>query len=517
MFYPGRQPDSATDLSVLQTQSLNLYQANQELQRLNARLEQRLHDHTAALEAAVTDSDKFNINCMPFDLHAVIDQTVALWQPHAQARHLQLTHDIDSHTPAWLYGDPVRLNQVLANLISNALKFTRQGRINLSVDSIELTSADTDRSVMLRITVQDSGIGMTPELQRHVFNLFAQADGIATSTVAGGPGSDAGLISGLTSGLISGLGLSICKQLVVLMGGEISVDSVPGQGTCFTLAIPCQACQSHIDSVSQTPEHGAASPTSKHILVVDDNEINRSVAASMLERLGYTVSLAVNGQQAITAVQHGQFDLVLMDYHMPLLDGVDATKAIRAWEQTNRRTAMPIIAVSASAFQDDRDRYAAAGMNDFVPKPITLASLNAALQKWLAAATTHITSDLADADDTLARLPEELFSRAQFSEMFSLAGPRFCELLCRFGEDADRQLEAMRTAALMQDADSVRRCAHKLKGSASSIGAYALASCCERVEQQARNQQLQHIMVDIDGINACYQRCRPILDTYLDQ
>lgn len=252
----------------------------------------------------------------------------------------------------------------------------------------------------------------------------------------------------------------------------------------------------------------ATAATHRRILVVDDNETNRQVAARIFLHLGCRLSFAVDGHAAIEAVQRQQFDLVLMDCHMPNLDGIAATKAIRAWESSQSRPATAIIAVSADVAQENRALCAAAGMNGFIAKPFNLA----AAKRLLASNNGASTAPAAPA--SLA-LPAELFAHAQFMEIQQLMGARLCDLLTKFGIDAEQQLMRMRHAAQSQDAETLRHSAHKLKGSSASIGACALSARCAELERKALARQLDEVMSLIDAVAACHAQTSAAIATYL--
>jgi CheY-like chemotaxis protein/anti-sigma regulatory factor (Ser/Thr protein kinase) len=253
----------------------------------------------------------------------------------------------------------VRLRQVLMNLMSNALKFTDRGGITLHVRVEERLPG----LVRLCFLVRDTGSGIPAEAQARLFNPFTQADDSVARRYGG-----------------TGLGLAICRRLVELMDGKIGVESTPGQGSLFWFTVPLHTA---VAQPSVAPELAAlafAAGPRRRVLLADDNAVNRRVGQKMLERLGCEVSLVNDGQQAVAAMRGGEFDVVLMDCYMPQLDGFDATRAIRALELGVRRT--PVIAMTASAFAEDRERCVAAGMDDYVSKPVDLIELQRKITQW---------------------------------------------------------------------------------------------------------------------------------------
>jgi CheY-like chemotaxis protein/anti-sigma regulatory factor (Ser/Thr protein kinase) len=294
-------------------------------------------------------------------------EVAAVFQTSAQAKGLPLHVRVDAAVPAVLEGDAVRLRQVLFNLVGNAIKFTDQGTVG-----VEVALADEDaHGALLRVAVSDTGIGIPPELQEALFAPFAQAD-VSTTRRYGG----------------TGLGLAIAKRLVELMDGQIGVRSVLGQGSTFWLtlrlargadgaALPARAAIG--------PADARAAGRRGRILVAEDNAINRLVAAGFLESLGYAVHTVETGQQAVEAVRAQPYDLVLMDVHMPELDGLAATAQIRQQERAaGQEQHLPIVALTADALAGDAEKSLAVGMDDHLSKPLILERLAAVVERLIA-------------------------------------------------------------------------------------------------------------------------------------
>ena len=264
-------------------------------------------------------------------------------------------------------GDPRRLRQVLFNLIGNAVKFTDQGTI-----SVELREGESANGCpVLEFTVTDTGMGIPADIRPSLFTPFSQADS-ATIRQDGG----------------TGLGLSIVRVLTERMGGTAGFDSVVGQGSRFWFRVPAERAAARSKTFDAAAAIIAAqSPTTvpHRLLIVEDNPTNIAVLSAMLKRLGVDFAVAQNGQEALDRVTSGEVpDLVLMDCQMPVMDGFVATQRIRQWERENGRTRLPIIAVTAAAFAEDRNRCLAAGMDDFLTKPLALSDLKVIFAKWLA-------------------------------------------------------------------------------------------------------------------------------------
>jgi CheY-like chemotaxis protein len=270
--------------------------------------------------------------------------------------------------PDWLVGDPLRLGQVLINLVSNAVKFSERGEIGVEIDRLP----SPKDSALLRFTVCDEGIGMTAEQAGTLFRPFIQVDSSTTRRFGG-----------------TGLGLAISKQLVELMGGDIGVDSVPGRGSrfhftaSFTLPDDSEVAatrQADLEAKALDERGVVDRIGGLKVLLVEDNAINQMLATELLGTVaGTLVTLAENGQEALDRLEEGTFDIVLMDVQMPVMDGIAATRKIRAQPRFDR---LPIIAMTANALQRDREECLAAGMNDQINKPFEPAELFSALAKW---------------------------------------------------------------------------------------------------------------------------------------
>jgi len=321
------------------------------------------------LDFSKIEAGQFHLETRSLDLRQVVREVVGLFAPQAQAKALQLGAQVDPALPPVLEGDSLRLRQVLLNLVGNAVKFTDRGEVQVRVAVI----AEDEGGVTLRIAVRDTGIGIVPEAQARLFEPFTQADASTTRRYGG-----------------TGLGLAICKRLVDLMGGQIGVESAPGQGSTFWAAlrlargvvrdgVPATAVQVAPATVG---ERRAGSRPRGHVLVAEDNAINQLVVVRLLESLGYAAHTVENGRQAVEAVRREQFDLVLMDCHMPVLDGFAATRAIRQDEEGQGRH-LPIVALTADALVADAEKIRAAGMDDHLIKPITLERLAEVVERWI--------------------------------------------------------------------------------------------------------------------------------------
>jgi PAS domain S-box-containing protein len=308
------------------------------------------------LDFSKLEAGRLTPECIDFDLHHLVEGVASVMGGKASTRGLELRTILPTELPRYLRGDPTRIRQVLLNLTANAVKFTEHGRIEISVSQHETA----DNGIELQIEVADSGIGMSAEVQAQVFDAFVQAD-TSISRKYGG----------------SGLGLAICKQLCAMMGGAIGVESLPGQGSRFWFKVACGRGQ---PPATRSEPVVAAAGVGLEILVAEDSPIIATLVSSMLKKQGFRPTMVVDGAKAVAAVSEKLYDLVLMDVQMPEMDGISATKAIRALPGTVRD--VPIIALTANALVGQRETYLAAGMNDYVTKPIQPPLLFAAINRW---------------------------------------------------------------------------------------------------------------------------------------
>jgi two-component system sensor histidine kinase/response regulator len=318
------------------------------------------------LDLSKIEAERMVLEDVPLQLGGVLDNLAGVLGHKAVEKALTLTIDLPgslSRVP--LKGDPLRLEQVLVNLVGNAIKFTERGSITVCIRSV----MEASEAVQVRFEITDTGIGIAPEAQARLFNAFEQADNSMTRRYGG-----------------TGLGLAISKRLVQMMGGEIGVESTPGSGSRFWFT--ARLLRSDLSAPPSDPLSGEVDAKTRLrrdfsgalILLAEDEPINREVACFQLEEAGLTVDLAEDGQQALSLARQKPYDLILMDMQMPNLNGVDATQAIRA-DSLNRNT--PILAMTANAFDEDRQVCIAAGMNDHIAKPVDQFHLYEVLLQWL--------------------------------------------------------------------------------------------------------------------------------------
>ncbi|WP_162180031.1 hybrid sensor histidine kinase/response regulator [Bryobacter aggregatus] len=319
------------------------------------------------LDFSRIESGKLSLESIPFDLREVAKRSVQILSLAAHEKGLHLEVLADEKLPAWLAGDPGRLQQVLVNLLGNAVKFTAMGKVLLRLEA----EPQENGYWKIAIAVIDSGVGIPVEQQNRIFDAFTQADSSTTRRFGG-----------------TGLGLAISTQLVKMMGGKLEVHSKLGEGSTFSFEIQLHEAQAAVP----TPTGSRLSPSRPlSLLVAEDNDVNRTLLHRILQRAGHEVETVTNGLQALEALQNRSFDVVLMDIHMPEMDGLEATRAVRAREKACGKHT-PIVALTALALKGDAERCLAAGMDAYLPKPLNRSDLFALLAKIEAGADVKVPS-----------------------------------------------------------------------------------------------------------------------------
>lgn len=428
------------------------------------------------LDFSKVEAGKLELEQHQFLLSEVLETVTSIVGIKAHEKGLEFLLKIAPEVPAQLVGDPLRLGQILINLCNNAVKFTGQGEIFVT---IKLLDRRENNRVMLRFSVQDNGIGMSPEQLDKLFTPFTQADASSTRRFGG-----------------TGLGLAISKQLVLLMGGEIGAESVEGKGSVFFFT----ACFGVGDSPAlQGPKLPDGLPGDEpagnkgcygqlqglRLLLVEDNDMNQQVACELLTTAGIEVTVATNGRMAVELATQHRFDAVLMDIQMPVMDGYEASRLIRA-DQACRD--LPIIAMTAHAMPHDRQRCLESGMNDYVSKPINPQELYQTLERWVKAASVRPgqpqSAPLSNAGREVL-LPETLPGIAMEVGLQCMNGKKsfYRSMLLQFLTSKADSARELRELLAVGDSQAAARGAHSMKSVAGMIGALELMAAAQSLEQ----------------------------------
>ncbi|MBI1244398.1 MAG: response regulator [Alphaproteobacteria bacterium] len=424
------------------------------------------------LDISKLEAGALQIERAPFAADAAIRAAVATLQASAHAKGLAVEVEIDANVGSLVLGDAARLGQILLNLVGNVVKFTERGRVRVEAGRL------ADRPEIVSIAVRDTGPGIDAASKQRLFGKFFQADSSVTRRFGG-----------------TGLGLAISRELALAMGGDIEVADAAGGGSVFDLRIPLP--QAEAASIAPSTDGTIAASAhwpGKRILLVEDNDVNRYAAAKMLEALGVEIIEACDGAQALMLAEAGRYDAILMDVQMPRLDGLEATRRLRAGKGPNAHT--PVVALTANAFVEDVARCREAGMNAHLAKPIRAATLCAAIDAILAG-RPPVERAVPDAPATGASMIDEGSIAALEADM-PFAAVR--ALVRSFRVEQGRQVSDLGAILARGELDSLSRTAHSIKGAARLFGAEPLAEraqAVERIARDGRRDELDAAIVEV--------------------
>lgn len=404
------------------------------------------------LDISKIEAGKVDVESIELSIHEIINNQLSMFLPKANEKGLVFTSKIDKDIPFSLLGDPYRLNQILTNIVSNAIKFTQKGAIHIAV---HILSDSEDGDLLLLFEVQDSGIGMSPEQQEHLFETFQQADSTTTRMYGG-----------------TGLGLAICKELTQLLMGHISVHSKLHEGTTFKIEIPFKRMAGNSESIIHSKVNESSTDLDSikgaSVLLVEDNVLNQQVASEIMSQKGLNVDVAENGKNALSALDKKKYDIVLMDIQMPVLDGYQSTVEIR---KNKKYEHLPVIAMTAHTFKSTVDACFKAGMNDYISKPIEPEKLFKLLIKWL--------KPRVDLNGALKRIGGDkdflIEILKQFIELYADTPSEFAGYLGK------------------NDMEGLSNFAHTIRGMCANIGAIAVSEMADKIETAVNNRQIEVI------------------------
>lgn len=434
------------------------------------------------LDFSKLQAGKMVIDYTPFDLFAKVEDIVKPFHFFADQKNIKLLTVIEPNVPQYLVGAPGKIGQILTNFLGNALKFTHQGSVEIRI----AVQASNAKEVVLKFSVSDTGIGIPKDRVADIFKPFIQGDSSTTRKYGG-----------------TGLGLTISKEFAEAMRGEIGAESVQDQGSTFHFSIPMQV------SSPEALNEGKSSDSSKdvrlkaNLLVVEDNLINQKIATKLLESRGAKVEVAHDGQEALQKISKTNYDLILMDCQMPILDGYQATKEIRE----TLKLKIPVIAMTAHALQGDREKCLAAGMNDYITKPIDKVQLFKMLDFWLNTTQRNETGmrEVQENDTYGVRLGE--IEREHGSELL-------VELIDLFLQDYPPKMQLMQTACANGEFNQVKYYAHLFRSGSANLGAQALAEHCFNLEENLSEMNPEQIKQACDKIVSEYEKAADHLKEY---
>jgi CheY-like chemotaxis protein/HPt (histidine-containing phosphotransfer) domain-containing protein len=455
------------------------------------------------------EAGRLELETEDFRLRQLVEESVELLKPRARAKRLDLRFSVADGTPDELSGDPRHLRQVFLHLIGNAVKFTRRGFVFVTVSQEEADARDGER-YRIRFSVRDTGTGIAAERLSQIFEPFVKGESSDNWSYGG-----------------NGLGLSISQGLVELMGGELAVESTPGEGSTFTFAVPFAPAED-LAALAARPAAETAPPgtpreqrAKRRVLVAEDDEVNRMLALRVLTEAGFQADAVHNGLKALEALEERTYDLILMDCQMPELDGYEATRLIRQIEKGQRGAGyrhLPVIAVTALTMKGDRERCIDAGMDAFVAKPYRAEQLVAAVDRHLGLAEPPPAA--AGPSPTRDGLPKGSLDSDAFRQLLDFSkspqGGFLSSLVETFIRERTIRCDELAAALDAGEGRRLAKLSHKLISASGSVGAYRLAKLAGDLEISARENKLKACRSVLADLAAEYEKTEEALREVID-
>ncbi|NLD94335.1 MAG: response regulator [Fibrobacter sp.] len=415
------------------------------------------------LDFSKIEVDKITLENVPFEIYKIVEDVKLILAFQTEKKKLDFRVEVDSTIPMSIYGDPGRLRQVLLNLAGNAVKFTNDGYVAIRI----MNCGRDENAVTLRFEIEDTGIGIDEKTMPNLFQPFTQADQSVSRRYGG-----------------SGLGLSISKRFIEMMGGNIQVSSVPGQGSRFVFTITFISASEEpgmsIEHVLESQESADFAILSGSILVVEDNEVNTAVIRKMLQKDGLEVTTAEDGQECIEILKTKSFDLILMDLHMPKIDGYQTSQIIRLGGAGKNNQRIPIVAVTATVQEEDLSRCTSVGIDDYLIKPIQIDQLKSIIRKYLQG-TSHVEEVCMETGCNNRDIP--VFDRNYAMKNMADDDEIFKEALLLFFQKMPYYQNELKQALLSGNVTDSAIIAHTFKGAARTVGALRLGVVLEQIEK----------------------------------
>ena len=440
-----------------------------------------LHILNDILDLSKIEAGKMELRKRPVRLVETFEKIYELFSQQAHLNNTHLYYHLDDKLPEYVLADETRLLQVISNLTSNAIKFSHtKGNINLSIRVRE----ESDDGIIFQVSVKDSGIGISEEDQRRLFQSFSQLDNSSSKKYGG-----------------TGLGLVISKELVRSMGGEIGVVSTPGLGSTFWFTFPAEKIDNPDEVVSlPVPEAKIVKEFTKsepRVLLVDDNGINRKVASEILRKAGCEVTEATDGFAAIEIVQEEEFDLVFMDIQMPKMDGVQATKKIKGLQL---EYTPPIIAMTAYSMEEDKAKFLSQGLDDYLPKPIKASALIEKVKSWVNFAPKSVTGEV-----FVENTEDLVINQNTLNQLHKYGGKELIQsVLEDFDKEAQEIIRDSNSWLTAQNMEELQRAMHTLKGNAGTFGIEKLSKNAEYIEKKIKANNFNALKKDLDELQKTF-------------